>query len=142
MERSTARGTTWRPHSAISRVEAKERFPVGSEHWAQATAAAFDMLRLKVCSEVAKPEWWNDEGLKTLSARVVTLAPNEVTAQKRALVLSGTVGGAWEVGTRSAAELNEAAAHYERAAALSDAPAMKANCAALAAWRRSQAEAM
>ena len=35
----------------------------------------------------------------------------------RALVLSGRCG-AWRVGPRSAAELREAATHYERAAAL------------------------
>ena len=37
-------------------LEAKERAPVGSERWAGATAEAFDMLRQKECSEVAKPE--------------------------------------------------------------------------------------
>ena len=45
-------------------LEAKERHPVGSEGWAKTTAWAFDTLRLKQCDEVAKPEWWNDEGLK------------------------------------------------------------------------------
>ena len=45
-------------------LEAKERFSVGSENWAKATADAFDMLQLEQCDEVAKPEWWNDEGLK------------------------------------------------------------------------------
>eukprot|EP00964_Phaeocystis_antarctica_P156304 scaffold125893_cov36-Phaeocystis_antarctica.AAC.1 len=50
-------------------LEAKERWPVGSELWAKATANAFDMLKMQVCAEVAKPEWWNDEALKALSAR-------------------------------------------------------------------------
>ena len=45
--------------------------PVGSEDWARAMARAFDMLRLTECAEVAKPGWWNDEGLKALSARGV-----------------------------------------------------------------------
>ena len=47
-------------------LEAREREPVGSTRWAEATAAAFDKLRLEECAEVAKPEWWNDEGLKAL----------------------------------------------------------------------------
>ena len=79
-------------------LEAKERFPVGSERWAQATAYAFDLLKLEVCSEVAKPEWWNDEGLKALSARVVRAAPNQLVANgMRAVVLSGwcTAAGRW-----------------------------------------------
>ena len=121
-------------------LEAKERDPVGSEHWAQATAAAFDMLQLKVCDEVAKPEWWNDEGLKALSARFVRAAPNNATAVRmRAEVLSGG-RGAWEAGPRSAAEFREAATHYERAAALMcSAPAIEAELAADADWCRRRA---
>ena len=79
-------------------LEAKERFPVGSEGWARATAWAFTMLTQEACAEVAKPEWWNDEGLKALSARVVRAAPDDVQAnQMRAMVLAGSVrlgGGA------------------------------------------------
>ena len=108
-------------------LEAKDRYPVGSEDWAQATARAFCMLRQSECAEVAKPEWWNDEGLKALSARVVRAAPNEVANVMRAEVLHGECGS-WEVGPRSAAELKEAAAHYERAAALCDAPAHLKPC--------------
>ena len=33
---------------------------------------SFSVMTQEVCAEVAKPEWWNDEGLKALSARVVT----------------------------------------------------------------------
>ena len=74
---------------------------------------------------MAKPEWWNDEGLKALSARVVRSVPGEGLAfQMRAMVLSGLSGGKWEVGYRSAAELKEAVTHYDRAARLSG-PAMK-----------------
>ena len=117
-------------------LEAKERFPVGSEDWADATANAFDVLQLTECAEVAKPEWWNDEGLKALSARVVRAAPSEVGAvAMRAMVLRGG-GGVWEARPRSAAELNEAAAHYEQAAALSNAPAVKAARSDLAAGCR------
>jgi len=55
--------------------------------------------------------------------------------QMRALVLSG-LGGKWEAGPRSAAELKEAATHYERAAALCPAPVGKAELAGIAAWCR------
>ena len=99
---------------------------MGSEMWAEATACAFGMLTQEACAEVAKPEWWSDEGLKALSARVVRAAPNEVDAQRmRAAVLSGKGGRTWQAGPRSAAELREAATHFERAAALHPAPAVK-----------------
>eukprot|EP00964_Phaeocystis_antarctica_P099481 scaffold65325_cov38-Phaeocystis_antarctica.AAC.1 len=110
-------------------LEAKERWPGGSEDWAEATARAFCMLIKQECAEVAKPEWWNDEELKALSARVVRAAPDDLQAnQMRALVLGGQFG-AWEVRPRSVAELMEAATHYERAAALHPAPAGKAELA-------------
>ena len=108
-------------------LEARERSPVGSANWAEATALAFNMLGQEECDEVAKPEWWNDEELKALSASVVRAVPDDGLAhQMRAMVLSGR-SGAWEEGPRSAAELREAAAHYERAAALHPAPAMRAD---------------
>jgi tetratricopeptide (TPR) repeat protein len=123
-------------------LEAKERYQVGSEGWAEATAQAFTMLLQVVCAEVVKPEWWSDEGLKALSARVVRAAPDDLHGhQMRAIVLSGQ-GDEWEAGPRSAAELMEAAAHYERAAALCPAPAGKAESAGHAAWCRSQAGAI
>ena len=112
-------------------LQAKERYTVGSKPWARATAWAFDMLRDERCDEVATPEWWDDEGLKALSARVVKAAPNGLAANSmRAVVLHGR-GGAWEVGSRSAAELTEAATHFERAAAVCDAPAGKSELARL-----------
>ena len=121
-------------------LEAKERFPVGSGMWALATAQAFVSLTQEACDEVAKPEWWNDEGLKALSARVVRASPDDWQShQMRALVLSGMVD-IWEVGPRSVAELREAAAHYERAAALNPAPAAKAGLADYASVCRLQAE--
>ena len=118
-------------------LEAKERHPTGSEHWAEATALAFRLLFQLIVheqrDEVAKPEWWNDEGLKALSARVVRAAPNEEPACcMRAVVMSGMDGAPWEVGPRSAAELTEAAEHFDRAVALSDAPGLKAECARVA----------
>eukprot|EP00964_Phaeocystis_antarctica_P072239 scaffold44153_cov70-Phaeocystis_antarctica.AAC.1 len=119
-------------------LEAKGRFPMGSGNWAEATADAFGKLRQEACDEVAKPEWWNDEGLKALSARVVRAAPNNLGANTmRAMVLGGRCH-AWEVEPRSAVELKEAATHYERTAALCPAPAVKAQRAGLAAWCRSQ----
>ena len=100
------------------------------------------MLLQEECAEVAKPEWWNDEGLKALSASVVRAAPDDLQAnQMRGAVLDGQCS-AWEVGPRSAAELREAATHFERAAALHPAPAAKAGFAGNAAWCRSQAGAM
>ena len=90
------------------------------------------MLVQEECAEGAKPEWWNDEGLKALSARVVRAAPDDGAAnQMRAVVLSGHLG-AWEAGPRSAAEFREAAAHFDRSAALSDAPALIAQLASVA----------
>ena len=124
-------------------LEAKERYPVGSELWALATAGTFDHLQLMECAEVAKPEWWNDEELKALSARVVRAAPNEVpTNTMRARVLSAADGMAWGAGPRSASELKEAAARFDRAAALSKAPVVKAQKAQMADLRRSVAGAM
>jgi tetratricopeptide (TPR) repeat protein len=122
-------------------LEAKERYPVGSEGWAQAMAAAFSMLVQEACAEVAKPEWWNDEELKALSARVVRAAPDDLPAhQMRAVVLRGRCA-AWEAGPRSAAVLKEAATHFDRATALCAAPEMKATFTGKAAWCRRQAEA-
>ena len=123
-------------------LECKERFQRGSEPWAMATARAFNMLIQEACDVVAKPEWWSDEGLKALSARVVRAAPDdEMAHQMRAGVLSGRCP-AWEAGPRSAAELKEAAAHSERAAALCPAPAVKSVLAKCAAQCRSQTEAV
>jgi len=123
-------------------LEAKERYPVGSVDWAGATAWAFAMLRQEACAEVAKPEWWNDEELKALSARVVRAAPDDGMAhQMRAMVLAGR-SAAWEAGPRSAAELMEAATYFARAAALCAAPAGKASLAGDADWCRSQAGAI
>ena len=70
------------------------------------------------------------------------MAPDDDAAhQMRAHVLGGTYD-AWELGPRSAAELREAATHYERAAALASAPAAKAEFTDFAEWCRGQAAAM
>ena len=123
-------------------LEAKERWPVGSKDWAAATASVFDMLTSEECAEVAKPEWWNDEELKALSARVVRAAPNNLSAnQMRPAVLSGMIA-AWKAGPRSAAELKEAAARFEQCASLASAPAQKAGFAKRAEWCLSKAATM
>ena len=117
--------------------------PCGLWCWAGATAAAFDLLKMNECDGVVKPEWWNDEELKALSARVVRAAPNDARAHSmRADVLSEMGGGAWEADPRSAAELKEAAALFDRSAALSNAPAVKASKASLADQCRRLAETM
>ena len=73
---------------------------------------------------------------------MVRAALDDVEVHKmRAIVLSGQLD-AWEAGPRSAAELREAAAHHERAAALCPAPAVKAQFAGVAARCRLQAQAM
>ena len=110
-------------------LEAMERVSVGLELWALATAQAFELLTTEECDEVAKPEWWHDEALKALSTRVLWAAPNEAVANNmRAMVLSAWCN-AWEAGPRSAAELKEAAALFDRSAALCNSPST------LASWR-------
>ena len=124
-------------------LEAKERYSEGSDGWARTTAVAFGMLTMEVCAEVAKPEWWNDEGLKALSVRVVRAAPNDAGANgMRGMALGGLCFGAWEAGPRSAAELKEAATHFDRGAAIHPAPAVKAEVFGLADACRRQADAM
>ena len=117
---------------------------MASEGWAGATARAFEKLSQEECGEVAKPEWWNDEGFMALSARVVRAAPNDEQAhQMRAAVLHGHSGGL-EAEPRSAAEFMEAATHYDRAAALHPAPppAVKAELTRRVDLCRCQADAM
>jgi len=90
-----------------------------TEDWALSAACAFDVLITDDCCEVPKPEWWNDEGLKALSARVVALAPNSGDAcSMRGCVLSGNAlsKAPWNAGPRTAAEIKEAATWYRRGA--------------------------
>jgi len=113
-------------------LKAMELFEDGTHGWAQAAAESFDLLKTNACREVPKPEWWNDEALKALSARVVTVAPdNSDSCAMRARVLCGNLcGGAfceapWNVGPRTAAEVKEAATWYRRAARVSLGPGDK-----------------
>ena len=66
----------------------------GTKGWAEAAAPAFDLLKTDECRDAPKPEWWNDEGLKALSARVVGVVPDSGDAYAmRARVLSGDALG-------------------------------------------------
>merc|ERR1740139_1802418 len=122
-------------------LQAAARYPEGSERWAGSIGYAFDALRLPECAEVAKPGWWNDEALKTLSKAVLRATDSKVGHLMWAEVLAGQLP-AWESGPRSAADLKEAATHYERAAALTPAPGQKGNYESNAAVLRSEAAAM
>ena len=105
-------------------LKAMELYEDGTENWAVAAAAAFDLLKLPECDEVPKPEWWNDEGLKALSARVVAVAvpgdgPPPLCSNlcsMRACVLSGGAlfKAPWNAGPRTATEIKEAATWYRR----------------------------
>ena len=105
--------------SAQMFLKAMELHEEGTEVWAYTAALAFDLLRLPECDETPKPEWWNDEGLKALSAQVAALAPDDAVAcATRARVLSGgaLIKPNWNAGPRAAAEVKEAATWYRRAA--------------------------
>ena len=126
-------------------LEAMERLPEGSEAWGKATAEAFETLKLVEASRAAyKPHWWNDDGLKTLSAAVAKAAPNYCAAiGMRAEVLSGLGGEAWGGRLRrSAADFSKAATYFEQAANLHPTRAMKAELAKLADQCRREAVAL
>merc|ERR1740139_502305 len=127
--------------SAPLYLQAAARFPEGSEDWANSIASAFNLLRLAECAEVAKPGWWNDEALKTLSKAVLRATDSQLGHGMRAEVLAGK-HPAWESGPRSAADLKEAAKHFEWAAALTLAPLQKCQKKSNAAALRSEAAAM
>ena len=109
-------------------LKAMELFEDGTEDWADAAAATFELLRHSDCDDVPKPEWWNDEALKLLSARVVAVAPGNIDAcSMRGRVLEGDAleEAQWNVGPRTAAEIKEAATWYRRAARVTHVPADK-----------------
>jgi len=96
--------------------------------WAAGTANAFELLKRDDCREVPKPEWWNDEDLKALSARVVAVEqddPNPCTMRAHVLSGSAVYGDLWNVGPRTATEIKEAATWYRRAAMVTCTPAHK-----------------
>ena len=108
-------------------LKAMELYLDGTEDWAASVTSAFDLLKHYGCVEMPKPEWWNDEALKALSARVVAVAPDSFMAcAMRARVLSGNaISGKthWNAGPRTAAEIKEAATWYRRASKQACAPA-------------------
>ena len=110
-------------------------------HWANCTAAAFDLLLTPECVLLPKPEWWHDRALKTLSKTVVNSVDNGHGHMMRATVLSGQQP-AWELSPRSAADLKEAAKHYSLAAKLvSGSPSKKLEFGELAATHLRKAAA-
>ena len=118
-----------RPVDAVPMfLKAMELHEDGSKQWAAAAASAFDLLKIRECRDVPKPEWWNDEGLKALSARVVALAPDDPYAcNMRAFALvSGTLWHPpWNAEPRTAAEIKEAATWHRCAARVTRSPADK-----------------
>merc|ERR1740139_359444 len=67
-------------------LQAAARSQEGSEGWGNSIAEAFDKLRLTECAEVAKPGWWNDEALKTLSKAVLRATDSQAGHLMRAEV--------------------------------------------------------
>ena len=113
-------------------LEAAERSREDSVMWANAIAMAFSILQSDKCSKVAKPEWWNDEGLRAFSQKVVSAMDSDPTRamnvrlghQMRATVLCGETN-AIDSAMRSAVDLKEAAKHAGLAAQLYIAPSQK-----------------
>jgi len=100
-------------------LKAMELCEDGTKEWAGSAASAFNLLMTPDCDEMPKPEWWNDEALKVLSARAVALVPEEPhPCAMRAHVLTGDAltKAPWNAGPRTAAEVKEAATWYRRAA--------------------------
>ena len=91
----------------------------GTMTWADSVASAFNLLKTPDCREAPKPEWWNDEGLKALSAWVVAVAPEEphpCCMRARVLIGDALSKADWNAGPRTAAEIKEGASWYRRAA--------------------------
>ena len=99
-------------------LKAMELYGDGTKEWAVSAASAFDKLKTDECRDAPKPEWWNDEALRALSARVVAVAPDEPgLCSMRAHVLQGNALGLvpWKTGPRTAEEIKEAATWHKRA---------------------------
>ena len=88
------------------------------------------------CHEVPKPEWWNDEALKALSARLLAVATDKSSeaCAMRACVLGGDTfsKAPWNAAPRTAAEIKEAATLLRRAAKAHRTPVVKVRNEALA----------
>jgi len=126
------------PEAAQMYLEAMELYEDGTQYWAESAASTFDILRTDECHEQPKPEWWNDEGLKALSARVVALASDEALAcamrgrealacamRGRVLMGAALYEAQWNASPRTAAEIKEAATWFRRAAMVAHTPAVK-----------------
>ena len=90
-------------------LEAQERFQLGSEEWAMATARAFYLLQHEpACAKVAKPAWCcNDDGLTVEIASAVIKAAETEARANNAAAEAATVSA-----TR--ARLAEGEAEHER----------------------------
>jgi len=115
-----------------------------TEEWAVIVARTFNTLSQPYCANVAKPTWWNDAELKTLSARVLAAVdvlpamntyrqldftpPLCFAIKMRAYVLCGAPGFEWRAEIRSPEELMEAANLYKRAVDLTPGQEDKVQC--------------
>ena len=119
-------------------LKAMELWEDGTKQWAESAASAFDVLKTEDCHDAPKPEWWNDEAIKALSARVVVgLAPDgHMQCAMRARVLCGAAldKAHWNVRPRTTAEIKEAATWYRRAAMLTLVPSAKLDYEQYASW--------
>ena len=106
--------------AAQCQLNAMELHEEDTEAWAKAAANACVSL-LAEDLQVRMPEWWNDDGLKALSARVVAAAPDYTNA---CMVRAGALAALYPScsfqdhlipGPRTAAELKEAATWFRRA---------------------------
>jgi len=106
--------------AAQCNLNAMELHEEDTEAWAKAAANACVSL-LAEDLQVRMPEWWNDDGLKALSARVVAAAPDYTNA---CMVRAGALAALYPScsfqdhlipGPRTAAELKEAATWFRRA---------------------------
>jgi len=86
----------------------------GSKDWAECIAAIFSKLIQPQCDGVAKPAWWNDEALLSLSQRVLDSSQQSPAAcVMRADVLAGPSQNEWAAAeARTADQLAIAARLY------------------------------
>ena len=118
-------------YEAEAKDEGSSAFQRGTSvvQWAQCVHKVFSWVVQE--PEVPTPEWWNDEGLKALSARVVNVLPDDWGAlAMRAQVLSGhhfeldvyqRIVQPWGAGPRTADDMKEAAVMFRRSAVSDDA---------------------
>ena len=125
-------------------LKALARARPDTKEWAMIIARTFNTLSQPYCAKVAKPTWWNDAELKTLSARVLAAVdvlpamdtygaldftpPLCFAIKMRALVLCGAPGFEWRAEIRSPEELLEAASLYKRAVDLTPGQEDKIRC--------------